>query len=751
MPETPEDIIRIASQFINSTNCHVFLTGKAGTGKTTFLKQMAEHSHKKLVIAAPTGIAALNAGGVTLHSLFQLPFGSFIPADDLINTEMLTEEVYTPSTLLKKVRINKTKLNLLRELELLIIDEVSMLRADLLDAIDVLLRKIRYRKNKSFGGLQILFIGDLLQLPPVVKESNRNLLSRYYPSPFFFEAKALANEKPVYIELEKIYRQTDRQFISILEHFRHNSPTTEDLETLNRLHDEQTGTKEREGYIFLTTHNRKADEKNRSALERLPGKTFFFEAGIEGDFPGHIYPVTDKLALKKGAQVMFIKNDTSGEHRYFNGKIGKVIKLSRDEIIVGFDDGSESVNVEEHTWENKKFTLNSDTNEIEEKIIGTFTQYPLKLAWAITVHKSQGLTFDKAILDLSDAFEPGQVYVALSRLTSLNGLVLASPLRYSGLKTKKDVAEFAKSKEPPEMLTRKLQGATAEYIRSEVLKAFDFNPLSQQLFYHVQSYNKDAQKSVKQKYRSWAGQLYSDLQKPKEVADKFRVQLLGILTKSPQPDYLLLLKRIVAAKDYFEPLLKDFSKRVLGHNLSVKKEKKVKSYLNELTAIELLFFDQLQSIHKTVLLLKAYIENTELQKQHLLDSELYVQRQKMKQELVSGSKNQHATPKKKEPKKSSMEITYDLFRQGKNIREIAKERTLAVSTIEGHIIRLIRAGKIEVSEVVDKSKIEAVRKAITELDTTFAGPVRAKLGEDFSYAEIRMIVASFEKSEREAG
>jgi hypothetical protein len=340
--------------------------------------------------------------------------------------------------------------------------------------------------------------------------------------------------------------------------------------------------------------------------------------------------------------------------------------------------------------------------------------------------------------------------VALSRLSTLKGLVLASPLRYSGLKTRKDVAEFARSKEPPELLTRKPHSATKEYIESVVLKAFDFTPLSQQLSFHAQSYNKNVQKSVKQKYHSWAVDLYSDFQKPKEIANKFGKQLRQILTRNQKPDYVLLLRRITAAKEYFEPLLNDFSKRVLEHNLQVKKEKKVKSYLNELAGIELLFFNQLQKIDKAESLVKAHMENTQLQKQHILNSELHAQRQKMKEELSPVSKKQHAPKKTKEHKKNSKEITYELFREGKNIMEIAKERSLAVSTIEGHMVYLIRQGKIEVSELMDKEKINAVRKAVAGLGTGFAGPLKAKLGDDFSFAEIRMAVAGLERSEKES-
>ena len=423
----------IASKLINQTNRHLFLTGKAGTGKTTFLKYISEYTHKNSIVAAPTGIAAINAGGVTLHSLFHLPFGSFIPSNDRIKEYNITTQINTPQSLIKDLKMNSSKRKMLKELELLIIDEVSMVRADLLDAIDTVLRYIKRQKNRSFGGVQLLLIGDLLQLPPVVKEGEWNYLNPYYPGIYFFNAKALQQNKPLHIELNKIYRQSDKIFISLLNNLRDNSLTKEDIELLNKHYKPSFKPKRDDGYIFLTTHNRKADEINRQSLKDLPGKIFIYDAEIDGDFNEYLFPVEFKLELKKGAQVMFIKNDYSGEQRYFNGKIGLISYLSSDRIEVSFNDGTPPAAVEHYIWENKKFSLNKGTNEIEENIKGTFSHYPIKLAWAITVHKSQGLTFKKAIIDVSRAFAPGQIYVALSRLVSLDGLVLTGPVPLSGL------------------------------------------------------------------------------------------------------------------------------------------------------------------------------------------------------------------------------------------------------------------------------------------------------------------------------
>lgn len=621
-----DSIEAIASKFINHTNHHVFLTGKAGTGKTTFLKNIIEHTHKKAIIAAPTGIAAINAGGVTLHSLFQLPFGAFIPFNDRIKEDNITIQVNTPQSLIKAFQMNKSKRNMLKELELLIIDEVSMLRADLLDAIDSILRYIKKLESSPFGGVQLLFIGDLYQLPPVVKEEEWDYLAPYYSGIYFFNAKALQHNKPLQIELKEIYRQSDKLFISLLNHLRENTITKEDIEVLNRYYKPSFQPDEKEGYVYITTHNRKVDEINRQALKELPGKIYCFDAEVNKDFSEYLYPVEYRLELKKGAQVMFIKNDYSGEQLYFNGKIGIVSDLSPDRIKVSFNDGTPSAVVEHFIWENKIYTLNKETNEIEEKIKGTFSHYPIKLAWAITVHKSQGLTFQKAIIDVSRAFAPGQIYVALSRLVSLDGLVLTGTIPFSGLEQDGALIGFMKSKEGPDVLEEVLKEETHHFIVDTVLKSFNFNSLCNIFNYHVESYTKDDRKSTKQKYKNWAVEIQTDLIPVKEVADKFLDQLRNI-TGTRHPGYISVLhNRVIAAKEYFEPLLKSFSERVFDQINLLKKQKKIKTYLNELRDIELLFFKQLQFIYKSEALINSAILNTELVKGKLLNSTLYEDR-----------------------------------------------------------------------------------------------------------------------------
>ena len=396
-------LLSIAEKYISQTNQHVFLTGKAGTGKTTFLRKLVKETHKKVVVVAPTGIAAINAGGVTIHSFFQLPFGTFVP-DTSASASADQVRVITRNELSRNFKLGGVKQQLMKELELLVVDEVSMLRADVLDAIDFVLRFVRRKRAIPFGGVQVLFIGDLLQLPPVVRGAEHNILSQYYQSPFFFDAQVLQDQKPIYIELQEVYRQQDQDFIGLLNRFRNNKVLETDLHLLEGYYQPDFKPQEKDGYIILTTHNAKADRMNEEKLKELSGNAVKFLAKIEGDFPTNGMPHPEQLELKEGAQVIFVKNDSSGKGRFFNGKIAYVKSLSSQSLTVDFNDGTPPMLVDKYVWENVKYSLNQNTGEIEEDVVGTFEQYPVKLAWAITVHKSQGLTFEKAILDLEGAF-----------------------------------------------------------------------------------------------------------------------------------------------------------------------------------------------------------------------------------------------------------------------------------------------------------------------------------------------------------
>ncbi|MDZ4329477.1 MAG: AAA family ATPase, partial [Flavobacterium sp.] len=407
-------------RFINQTHRSVFLTGKAGTGKTTLLREIIQTTHKNTVVVAPTGIAALNAGGVTIHSMFQLPFGGFIPDNSSPQFSESTK-FETKATLRRHFKMSGLKKSVIRNMELLIIDEVSMLRADLLDAMDYMMQTVR-KKNSAFGGVQVLYIGDLLQLPPVIRDEEWRTLKTYYKGKFFFHSHVVQQNPPLYIELSKIFRQTDDTFISVLNNLRNNQISQQDIQTLNQYVKPDFDLKANKGYITLTTHNNKADSMNAQALEDLEGKLVTYKPEITGDFPDKIFPVEQQLQLKVGAQIMFVKNDLSFDKHYFNGKMGIIKSLSSQEILVHFPEENKTIEVEKYEWQNIRYKVDETTKEIEEEVLGTFVHYPIKLAWAITVHKSQGLTFDKAALDVSQVFLPGQAYVALSRLRSLEGL-----------------------------------------------------------------------------------------------------------------------------------------------------------------------------------------------------------------------------------------------------------------------------------------------------------------------------------------
>jgi uncharacterized protein YpbB len=746
-------------QFINQTNQSVFLTGKAGTGKTTLLRKIIESTHKNAVIVAPTGIAALNAGGVTIHSFFQLPFSGFIPEFGIKPSFTESVKFETKDTLMRHFAMNKTRQKIIRNVELLIIDEVSMLRADLLDAMDWTLRNVR-RIHEPFGGVQVLFIGDLLQLPPVVKQEEWQVLRSYYDGVFFFHAKVLKEIQPLYIELTTIYRQQDQDFIQVLNHLRNNQITAYDLEVLNKYVREDFDSSQHEGFITLTTHNAKADEINAKALLALKEKKCNYDAEITGEYPKHLFPIEERLELKVGAQVMFVKNDLSFDKHYFNGKMGKVKSLSDHEITVEFPEEKKSIVVEKFEWNNIRYALNDSTGEIKEEVLGTFVHYPLKLAWAITVHKSQGLTFDKAVLDVSDVFAPGQAYVALSRLRSLDGLVLLKPMRMNGLSNDQQVVAFSQNKAEEELLPVYLEQSTKNYLIGMLKQAFDWYDLGSKWGSHESSYHLVGLKSEKGKNKSWIAMQNQVIQSTMDPSRKFCRQLDQML-HAPKLDFSFLNERVKAAYHYFFKSLDD----VLSSNLrkigELSRVRKTKQYAEELEELDEVLTETIIRLKKARLLMEAVATGKEITKTVVWNSEIAQYKlgkiAAVKQELkqvpsllddpdevddVIFTKSSKKESAAKKEKKSTYEVTLELLEQGKDVEEISRIRQLSNQTISNHFAYLIRSEKIELSDVMSQKRIQELASMFDGYEGTSLSPLKEKLGNKVTWEELKLYQAA---------
>jgi hypothetical protein len=552
IPDTNNELFQLAIQLVNQSNRNIFLTGKAGTGKTTFLKYIRENCPKQMAVVAPTGVAAINAGGVTIHSFFQLPLSPFIPETKGTGFPSHNQEISNKHSLISRLRFNSDKKKVLQQLEILVIDEISMVRCDILDAIDTVLCHIRQRPQERFGGVQVLFIGDMLQLPPVIKEQEWSYLSEYYKSPYFFDSKVLEEEPPVFIEFNKIYRQRDEQFIAVLNQVRNNLLNEEGMKILDNRFLPTFRRSKQDGYIILTTHNNKATETNARELSNLDNKLFTYEAEVKEEFSDRAYPADQVLRLKVGAQVMFIRNDTAEKgKRYFNGKIGIVSKLETNKIFVQCHEEPGEIEVQKETWENIRYTLNKTTRQLDSDVLGSFTQYPLRLAWAITIHKSQGLTFEKAIIDAGEAFAPGQVYVALSRCTNLGGMVLQSRVKPGSLFSDPKIVEFSQRSASGNQLQQELAIAKKDYQQSVLVSTFDFGSainsnkeLIEYLHEHTTSFNPES--------FSWTEELLGKLYKLQETAKKFHVQLQALFQQPESPEENIpLQERIKAAAGYF--------------------------------------------------------------------------------------------------------------------------------------------------------------------------------------------------------
>lgn len=729
-PDTDNDHFQLAVNFVNHTSKHIFLTGKAGTGKTTFLKYITEHTQKKAAVVAPTGVAAINAGGVTMHSFFQLPFGAYLPTR--ISNRAMMNQFTDQHTLFSNLRLNAAKRELLQELELLIIDEVSMVRADMLDATDAILRHFRHQPLLPFGGVQVLYIGDLFQLPPVVNTEEWEVLSTYYRSMFFFDAFVIKECPPVFLELKKIYRQSDSAFIDILNNIRNNSVTRNDLLILNSHFKQQPDTAPDEKYITLTTHNHKADTINQANLKKLPGAPVDFRAEISGEFQDKAMPADETLRLKTGAQVMFIKNDKGEVRRYYNGKIATVSRIEKDKIFVRFPGESTDFELMKETWRNIRYAYNKDDDHIDEEELGSFKQYPIRLAWAITIHKSQGLTFDKAIIDAGESFAAGQVYVALSRLTQLSGLILLSRIHPQSISTDQRVLAFAASEMDMEKMREELKIEKQSFISQTLLQSFNYAKLTK----FLQDFFEEFEHRVipeKEAARSWCRDLQSLINEQADFAVKFIRQAEWLLRGKEAPDYRQIHERVKAAHTFFTKSIDEALKKIYAHHTSMKIKQRVKKYLAELSELELLVKRKKYKLAQALVISEALMQGTDAAA--LLDE--MEQKKKYLREHGHEEARVQAKPKKGETRRISLE----LFKAGKSISEIAGERGMAPVTIEGHLVTFIPTGEVLVQDLVAKDKMDTISKVLDESGDSPHGIIKSKLGDRYSYSEIKAVIA----------
>ena len=730
---------------VNQTNRNIFLTGKAGTGKTTLLHKIINTCYKNTVVVAPTGIAALNAGGVTIHSMFQLPFASFLPT--LSNPPIVNEFLRFENrfSLRKHFQMHKNKQQVIRNMEWLIVDEVSMLRADVLDAMDYMLQFIR-KDKRPFGGVQVLFIGDLLQLPPVVKQEEWEVLKHYYKGMYFFQSEVITQNPLLYVELETIYRQTDKLFISILNHLRENQLTSEDIKQLEKYVQPDFPKKHLKDYITLTTHNAKADAMNQREMSKLSSTLFSYEADIVDDFPEYLYPIEKVIQLKEGTRVMFIKNDISGEHLFFNGKMGTVVSLSEGEITVKLD-GGRVINVERYEWENVRYKLNETTKDIEEERLGSFTQYPLRLAWAITIHKSQGLTFEKAILDLASVFASGQAYVAFSRLRSLDGLILLSSVSANGINNNGEVIGYAENKASEKEVQTACYTGKTEFLQENILNTFQLNTLLEEWVLHRNSYSGEI--GNKNLYKDWASQQLVRVQELVTVSEKFIKQLKTLFNNATDVQHIF--ERVAKGITYFTPLLEQLWYEVLLVEGKIANQKKVKQFFTELKELDNSLSETLKKLFRLEQMIQLAQSDQPFDKEKIHSAKLETLYTELTGKINNILKNEKLfigeyplskDDKPKKEKRSTYDITLQLWKEGKTVAEIAKERTLSQATIYSHIAKCIEQDKIAITEVLPEETINELNTIFKENEElTTLKSLYEKTEERYSWDELRLFRA----------
>ena len=708
--------LNLAWQFVKNTGTHVFLTGRAGTGKTTFLRTLKEQLPKRMIVLAPTGIAAINAGGVTIHSFFQLPFSPYIP-----NTTFRAEGTF---------RFGREKQRIIRTTDLLVIDEISMVRADLLDAVDTVLR--RYRDHgRPFGGVQLLLIGDLQQLPPVVKDADWALLSQYYDSPYFFSSNALRQTEYVTIELKTVYRQSDAAFLDLLNRIRENRADADTFQQLNRRVIPHFNPPEEEGYIRLTTHNHQAQQVNEAKLSEIELPSTSFRAEVEGTFPEQSYPTDEVLTLKRHAQVMFVKNDTTGQGRYYNGMLGRVTELSPRGITVQNADGEE-IELDREEWTNARYVLDKKTQEIREEVEGIFRQYPLRLAWAVTIHKSQGLTFDRAIIDAQHSFAHGQTYVALSRCRTLEGLVLSAPLNAEAVICDEKVSRFnayAAAHQPTQETLSKMEQA---YRLSLVDELFDFRPLGiafERMARLVDEHFHRNFPRLAAEYR----QVRPQLDELVMISAKFRHQYAPMLTAERPAQSLP--ERIRSAATYFRARLAPLAD--LHHKTSISTDNpSLKTTLRE---------RQLELDEALRLKIGLLKHESQAKAQFEVGDYLAAKTRLLLGDPIAETRRPRKERKEKAPKADTHQVSLSLLRQGLDIAAIARQRGLALSTVASHLVRYVAQGEVDVRELVDERKRqEIVRFLLRHPDEKKnSGEVKAAVAPDISYEDIKLVLADF--------
>ena len=808
----------LARDFVQYTDRNIFLTGKAGTGKTTFLHNLKGNTAKRMVVTAPTGVAAINAGGVTLHSFFQLPFGPFIPGSDAYQNNRQ-----------RFFRFSKEKKRIIKSLDLLVIDEISMVRADLLDSVDAVLRQHR-RSEQPFGGVQVLMIGDLHQLSPVARPEEWRHLQQYYASIYFFSSHVLSRTKMFTIELKHIYRQSDTRFIKLLNQVRDNRLDAAAIKMLNQRYIHNYTPAKNQGYITLTTHNRNADDINRNKLAALTDKQYYFDAEIDGDFPEHIYPAPKVLILKKDSQVMFLRNDASEYKRYFNGKIGKIKHITNQEIHIVCPGESEDIKVEPVKWENIKYTLNQESKEIKEDIIGMFKQYPLKLAWAITIHKSQGLTFDQAVIDAQSAFTHGQVYVALSRCKTFEGMVLSSPIPTSGVEIDDAILNFDNLSRQNSPSEKQLQTDKIYYQQQILLTCFDFQVLHNRLDYFMRLLRGNS-RVVQVSGVSNIGRLqemaWEDIFK---VSQKFKQQLDFIFVKGNLPETdPYILERIGKASGWFQDKFalifddlmqklyletdnKELGKKLTNTLNNLKQEITVKlagikscqnrfspaQYLCSVSKAEIDFmpakiqkprmrdymeadikhpelFQQLkdwrnrkakeqdlkhfQILHQRILIqitVNLPDNATDLQKIKGVGRQTLAKYGAEILAMVCGYRKKHGIKSVIRPVfeiktelADTKQISFDMFKKGLSISRIAAERGLVESTIQGHLCSFVEKGNLDLNELLSSEKQSVIKTAIAKVSDHALRTIKEILGNDYSYGEIKLMLAHQSKQNQQ--